>query len=455
MAIRYGLVGLIALNVFISYADRANLSITISTMEQDTNMLHITSNKGIIFGVFYVGYALSQAYSGYLIRNYGPKWTLFGACLVWSLCEMCTVFAAHYLWSFLLLRVVLGAGEGLALPAIHIFVSRFMLKNERPTVNMISQVFCYAGNIAAYFFAPILLKHSWELVFVLFGAVGLLWLVPWFIFSSTTPQESKWMSETEKIQLFDLDRNDLEEQNDKVEQTYFSQNNSRARFIRDDSESIQELDEFESVYSLGLDVVEEDKYCKLLKCKPLYATAVAQFASGYTLYMFMNFIVLYLEDQYKFSNQTASNIAIGGSAAQCLVALTCGFLNTLKYSKKVRRNAFQLVSLFGSATSLIACQVVKSKNLSLVSFLAVPCFLIFGTYGVQIIHLDFASAEYSAVAFGIGNTFGLLGGAFGCIFSEYLRKSMDWAASFVVCAGLLIVSAVFWIFWSETEVTLK
>ena len=54
------------------------------------------------------------------------------------------------------------------------------------------------------------------------------------------------------------------------------------------------------------------------------------------------------------------------------------------------------------------------EKLSLACLFLVPCCYVFGTYGVQVIHLDFASPEFAGTIYGIGNTFGTLGGALRC-----------------------------------------
>ena len=95
MEVRHGLVALITLNIFISYADRANLSVIITELEKDPSLAHTTDHKGLIFGIFYLGYEFSLSISGTLSDKYGPRWILLSACLVWSIAEVITIFAVR------------------------------------------------------------------------------------------------------------------------------------------------------------------------------------------------------------------------------------------------------------------------------------------------------------------------------------------------------------------------
>lgn len=442
MALRFTLVALMALNVFISFGDRMNLAVAVTTMETVPGMEFIEKNSGIIFGVFYIGYTINQTIAGYLSDRFGSKWVLFAACFVWSVAEVLTVFAAKKLWSFILIRIILGAGEGLAFPAIHSFIATFMLKKERPTVVAISQAFCYSGSVGALLFTPMIIKyHSWELVFILFGLAGFLWLVPWTVLAANCPATSKWMSEEEK-NLIALDNQDEESCKNIVE------------LKEGISKDTQSDSEFKSEESDKLQV----PWKKILTSKPVWAVICCQFATGYLFYVLLNYLPKYLEEVYEYEQEVAANLIIIPYVIQFLLTILCGYLNTLNFSKRFRRNAFQLLSMWGSSGLLMLSRLLLSfgfKHLSLVCLFGATVSYAFCVYGVQVSHIDFCSPQYAGIVFGIGNTFGNLAGAVACIISDIVRQALGWTYSFGICALIMVAASIVWIFWSSVEMKIE
>ena len=62
----------------------------------------------------------------------------------------------------------------------------------------------------------------------------------------------------------------------------------------------------------------------------------------------------------------------------------------------------------------------------------------------------FASPEFAGNIYGIGNTFGTLGGALGCVLSDSVTNAIGWTYSYALCSGLMVLASFVWLFGIET-----
>mgnify|MGYP006248633221 FL=1 len=106
------------LAVFVCYIDRVNISVAIIPMQ--TQFGWSESQVGIILGSFYFGYMISMTIGGYLADKYGGKKVLGYGLLIWSFFTVITpAFAYSGLWLLILIRILLGLGEGITFPSWH------------------------------------------------------------------------------------------------------------------------------------------------------------------------------------------------------------------------------------------------------------------------------------------------------------------------------------------------
>ena len=99
-----------------------------------------SSEQGLVLSGFFWGYMTTQVLGGYLAEKYGGVRVLLGgslsfyvevhklaAVLTWSLFTLLTPIAAELSLPILLaVRAGMGFGEGMALPAVHALLSRFV-----------------------------------------------------------------------------------------------------------------------------------------------------------------------------------------------------------------------------------------------------------------------------------------------------------------------------------------
>ena len=101
--------------------------------------------------------------------------------LAWSLATFVTPEAAAAgVAPLLIARVTLGAGEGVAFPAVHALIARHVPKERQTTAVAAVTAASYAGAAFAFGVTPsIVVNGGWEAAFYTFGAAAVVWVPLW------------------------------------------------------------------------------------------------------------------------------------------------------------------------------------------------------------------------------------------------------------------------------------
>lgn len=171
------LVLLVTAAVFINYIDRGNLATAAPLMQDD---LHLTATQiGVLLSAFYFGYVPLMPVIGWVAERWGAHRVLAASVALWSLATLLTGLAGSFI-VLLALRILLGIGESGAFPCS----SKVLAAAVEPTLlGRANGVFSFGylvGPAVGTFVGGYLMSaFSWRPVFVLFGALSLLWLLPW------------------------------------------------------------------------------------------------------------------------------------------------------------------------------------------------------------------------------------------------------------------------------------
>jgi len=175
--LRWKMAFLVSTAIAISYLDRQTLPVAIKAIEQDIPL----SAQGFAFlqSAFLVAYAVMYAGGGWLLDVLGTRLGFILIMIFWSL-----ACASHSLaLSFTMLlasRLLLGMGEGGGFPAATRAVSEWFPAKESSTAMGIINAGTAVGAVAAPpLIALVLLHANWRWVFILTGALGLLWTFWW------------------------------------------------------------------------------------------------------------------------------------------------------------------------------------------------------------------------------------------------------------------------------------
>jgi MFS family permease len=171
------LVGLVTAAVFINYIDRGNLA-TAAPLLQDE--LHLSASQlGVLLSAFYYGYVVCMPAMGWLAERYGAKRVLAAGVTIWSIATLTTGFAGSF-GTLLMLRVLLGIGESVAFPCASKVLAHAVEVGRLGVANgILSFGYLLGPAVGTLLGGYLMTVFGWRPVFIVFGAVSLVWLWPW------------------------------------------------------------------------------------------------------------------------------------------------------------------------------------------------------------------------------------------------------------------------------------
>ena len=176
--LRWWIGGLLFASTVINYIDRQTLSVLAPQLK--LNYRWSNQDFALIVIAFRIAYMLGQAVLGRMLDRLGTRRGLSITVLWYSLVAMATSLATG-LRSFCGFRFMLGLGESANWPGATKAVSEWFPRRERA----LAVAFFDSGSSIGAAVAPAIvlglyaLFHSWRPVFLLTGALGLLWLLVW------------------------------------------------------------------------------------------------------------------------------------------------------------------------------------------------------------------------------------------------------------------------------------
>ncbi len=191
---RWVIVALIFLATTINYIDRQVIGILAPVLEKEIGWNEV--EYGYIVFAFTGAYALGLLIIGRLIDRFGTKIGYAVSLTGWSLAAIAHAIARTVL-GFAGARFALGLFEAGNFPAAIKTVAEWFPKKERAFATGIFNSGSNVGAVIAPLVVPwITLTWGWYEAFVITGAVGLLWLVLWFIFYER-PEKHRRLSKAE------------------------------------------------------------------------------------------------------------------------------------------------------------------------------------------------------------------------------------------------------------------
>lgn len=171
------LVGLMALSLFINYVDRGNLATGATQIRADLN-LSATAYGGLAAG-FYFAYAFFQLPAGAFSDRFGGKIVLGAGALLWSVSTLSMGFVQGFFGLFIL-RMLLGMGESVAFTTTSKIIASNVPRAQLGLANGVIGFGYLVGPAVGTLLGGLMMAHwGWRATFVMFGAISLLWLIPW------------------------------------------------------------------------------------------------------------------------------------------------------------------------------------------------------------------------------------------------------------------------------------
>jgi len=171
------LVGLIGLSLFINYIDRGNLATGAKQISADLNLS--ATAYGSLLAAFYFSYTLLQLPVGALVDRWGAKRVLALGAVLWSLSTLLTGFATSFS-QLIVLRFFLGLGECVGFTTASKLIAVHVARDKVGLANGIIGFGYMVGPAVGTLLGGVLMAQwGWRPVFIAFGLVSLLWVVPW------------------------------------------------------------------------------------------------------------------------------------------------------------------------------------------------------------------------------------------------------------------------------------
>jgi len=171
-------VPLLAVAIFINYVDRGNLA-TAAPLIKD--QLQLSSTQiGLLLSAFFWSYVPAQILAGWLAERINPYRTLALGLALWSIATAASGITSGFN-TLIALRILLGLGESAAFPCSSKLLAHHLALDRLGGANGLLAAGQALGPAFGTFVGGMLIARiGWRSVFVLFGIVSLLWLVPWF-----------------------------------------------------------------------------------------------------------------------------------------------------------------------------------------------------------------------------------------------------------------------------------
>lgn len=205
---RWIILSLVFFATTINYLDRQVISLLKDDYLQPLFGWKESDYANIVIA-FQVAYALGMVGSGIIIDKIGTKLGYALSLTVWSLTAIGHAFGSST-FGFLIARAVLGVSEAGNFPAAIKTVAEWFPKKERALAAGIFNSGTNVGAIVAPLSVPLIAATlGWEWAFVITGAIGLTWLIFWWIFYDS-PQKHKKITSEELLYISEDDGSEVE-----------------------------------------------------------------------------------------------------------------------------------------------------------------------------------------------------------------------------------------------------
>jgi ACS family hexuronate transporter-like MFS transporter len=207
---RWWIIVLVFLAAVLNYVDRQTLSALAPTIQRD---LHMDDRAyANIVNIFLVAYTIAYLVSGKLVDVLGTRLGMVLFVGWWSVANMLTA-AAQGVQSLGVYRFLLGLGEAGVWPAASKAVAEWFPARERAlAIGFYTMGATVGATVAPYIVIPLATYAyseqlpwlagllgpgtGWRMAFLVTGAAGLAWLLPWWFFYRL-PRESRLITPAE------------------------------------------------------------------------------------------------------------------------------------------------------------------------------------------------------------------------------------------------------------------
>lgn len=394
---------LLALAIFINYVDRGNLATAAPLIKSDLRLTNV--QYGLLVSAFFWIYTPGQILASWLIQKINAYRTLAIGLAVWSIATIASGLAGGFV-TLLLFRVLLGIGESAGFPASSKLLAQNLTPERLGKANGLVSSGIYLGPAVGTFGGGLLIAHAgWRVLFVAFGAISMLWLIPWKL---------------------------------------------RTRALSDEAQA---------------DVsATEPSFRELLSKRQLWGASIGHFCSNYPFYMVLSWLPLYLVQSQGYSITGMAQLCGVVYALATIVCLGNGWLADWWIARGANTGKVRLVMICAVPLTWIPCMAacgLGSARVAIAGLLVSSVAMGLGGCNLYVVAQTLAGPRASGKWVGVQNAIGNLAGIVAPIITGAL---IDWTGRYRVAflvagaiamsgagAWLLLVGRVTPIAWSAAE----
>jgi len=192
---RYWVVVFAVTLAMITYIDRVCISQAAPHIRDALDLDE--AQMGKIFAAFGLAYALFEIPSGFLGDWLGPRKVLMRVVLWWSFFTAATGRVWSF-WSLWVTRFMFGAGEAGCFPNLTKAFTLWLPKAERTRAQGIMWMSArWGGAITPLLVVWVFLLVDWRNAFLLFGGIGVVWAVIFYIWFRDYPRDHRGVNTAE------------------------------------------------------------------------------------------------------------------------------------------------------------------------------------------------------------------------------------------------------------------
>jgi len=410
---RWAVLFMIAMMALITFMDRTNISIAAPQMSKDFGLSK--TQMGFVFSAFAWAYALGQLPGGWITDKLGSRKVLTIVVLFWSLMTMATAHALGFI-SLVVIRFIFGMGEAASWPAGTQAMQFWYPKSERGLVNGVTHS-CgqFATSIVPLLGVAIMTAWGWRSIFHIFGTIGIVWAIGWWVMYRERPEEHKLVNAAE------------------------------AAYIRDEAPAGSQVKK------------KVDIPWKLILTSPAtYVLGIAWSAYTYTGYFFWYWMPTYLLEFRHISLKNMGYLAPLPLFAGALGVVVGGIISDYAFKKtgnlKWSRRGVCIAAMVGSALFAIPAGTMAKPVAVVLCLILCNFFISLSSGTTWAVAMDI-SGGYAGSVSAIMNMIGQFAGSISAIIFGALVQRGYWVAPFYLTAAVTITSALLWAFAINPERT--
>jgi len=380
------LIFLLGAAVFLNYVDRGAIGIAAPIMKDELGLSEET--YGLAFSAFFWIYAPVQMFAGWLCDRFSVYRLMTLGIPLWAGSTLMMGFAGGFA-SLLVLRIMLGVGESISFPGSSKIIARHVAPERRGIANAaVATGIALGPAVGTLAGGMILGQFGWRAIFLFFGIVTLLWVLPWQRTVAALPTTGHYDGGT-KVPV-----------------------------------------------------------AKLLSKWPLWSMSIVHALGNYCFYFLLAWLPLFLTKSRGFSIGEMTMLATLGYAVQGACAIAYGHFSDW-WTRSGRSEAACRRWMMVASQTLAAAAILGlafAHDAATIGILlclagAASASLSLNLYAVAQI---FAGPRASGTWVGVQNAIGNLSGIIGPPITGYVIHHAGWDNAFILTAVIAAVGALWW-----------